>query len=1005
MTSMRTILDGSRLPFMAVLFLFGFSLSGYSADDVNLKVKQEIEYATALNAWGLPDYAKMVLDKIDDPAAGAIIKTLRIQGLVAKGDWDTVKSIIAKEPNKDSLDTWAMKLTLADGYYAWRMYPEAQSIYESLLKKYPDGPPPAINDFYRASAYRYAQMLLLMGNPKGAIRVYKGLAKAEMPTHERRQIITETAELMVKQAEVASPAEQKKLFAEIDKITEEILWVQDIWFGKAIVILAHTKKIHGDVDGAMKLIDEYKPNLLALDEDIKAREEKTGENMAKLSPMAQCRYLLAVMMQEKAEKLIAEDVNKNKAEIVNLLVGPKKQGGKKRGSGAYKHFMNVFVKYSSTTWAPEAGVRARQVREILVNPPFNAKIKETITDEMLEEVEAAQFKNAEMLFNQNQYKEAADAYLKVLNLFPESKSSISALGNLTKCYIEEDDELMAMTTLRYLAERFSNYKEYSNFAGDHVIRVAMSFSERNQKKLSDDVYDLFFDTFPHHPNRVSMLYRSADLKFQNEDYDGALVYYNQIKEQYKGVPLWFASMSRIIASYSKMGNSTNEIKALQDYIIGLEKRPRPGQELITVRYREALAYKHLGPKYTTTAFNRFTKIATILSGVDRTKYEDNPEQKEKNNDILQGTLYNKAACYMKMLPPKGKDEMYRQQQAITTLEKLVKDFPKSNFAASALSQIGTLWTVLDDPKKAGEALKRLQKEYPDSQEAKNASFMLGMNLLKMGRKQQAVVVFREMFASTGKYSAYQILTAGSELQQAGEIDLALSAYEQVLASSKKRALRESALISQGECLILQEDYKKGSESLETLMTDYPRSSYTTKASLLLSEAYSELAKEEVDSSKRIAIFNKAVEALNKSRSFEETPEGNARLDIELSRIYKRKADAEEQYGNKEKAASYLDESIAAYQKLVLFGNPDALGVVKHIETAYAECIPLLLETERWSDVVEDCESYIEMFPTGKNIRDVRSMRGKAKVKLAAKGNFSREASADSSEEAMEEGDQ
>ena len=76
MTSMRSILNGSRLPLMVALFLFNFSLSGYSAD-AN-KVKQEVEYAKTLNRWGLPDYAKVVLDKIDDPAAGPIIPTLRL---------------------------------------------------------------------------------------------------------------------------------------------------------------------------------------------------------------------------------------------------------------------------------------------------------------------------------------------------------------------------------------------------------------------------------------------------------------------------------------------------------------------------------------------------------------------------------------------------------------------------------------------------------------------------------------------------------------------------------------------------------------------------------------------------------------------------------------------------------------------------------------------------------------------------------------------------------------
>ena len=188
-----------------------------------------------------------------------------------------------------------------------------------------------------------------MGKRKDAIRVYEEMAKAKLPKHERRQIITETAELMVQQAESSKSAtEQKALFEKINKITTEILWVQDIWFGKAIVILAHIKKIQGDVPGAIALMDDYKDSLLALDEDLKAAEKETGENMTKLSPMAQCRYLLGVMMQDQANELIAS--GGSKSAIVDLLVGPKKAGSSRRSAGAYKHFMNVFVQYPSTAW-------------------------------------------------------------------------------------------------------------------------------------------------------------------------------------------------------------------------------------------------------------------------------------------------------------------------------------------------------------------------------------------------------------------------------------------------------------------------------------------------------------------------------------------------------------------------------------------------------------------------------------------------------------------------------
>ena len=49
------------------------------------------------------------------------------------------------------------------------MYTNAQTIYEGFFKKFPDGPPEDLNEFYIKSGYRYAQMLLLLGRDTAAL--------------------------------------------------------------------------------------------------------------------------------------------------------------------------------------------------------------------------------------------------------------------------------------------------------------------------------------------------------------------------------------------------------------------------------------------------------------------------------------------------------------------------------------------------------------------------------------------------------------------------------------------------------------------------------------------------------------------------------------------------------------------------------------------------------------------------------------------------------------------
>lgn len=949
---------------------------------IDPRIRMEIEYARALKRWGLPDYAMIVLDRIrgEDPKVAFWIKLIELESLIAIGKFDEATRIVANEPDQQSEEVWGMKLSLADGYFAWGRYSEAQGIYETLFKAYPDGPPKDLNDFYMNSAYKYSQMLLLMGREPAALEAYRNVLKAKLPQHVERQVLSEMAELMVKLVqETEDKAQREKYFEEIEELTTEILWQQDVWFGKAIVILAHKRVIQGDIKGAQDLIDDYKDQLRQIDDILKQQEEETGEPLSKLSPMAQCRYLLGVMLQEEAEKILAGDGDPEAA--ITMLAGEKTQEGKRKPNGALQHFLNVFLGYPETKWAPDAGVRARQVERILVDR-FGAQIKTNVDEEKMERVRRAQFQNARTLFNQQQFANAAESYVKVLNLFPEGEQSVSALGELSRCYIELQEELFADLVTRYLAERFSKRDDLSNKAGDQLMRAAEMYGERNMLDRRDTVYNLYFDRFPDHPLVPAMLFRFGEQKFGEEDYSGALKFYTRIVENYADAKVYDESLNKITYCHNKLGNAVDYIKALDAFITYLEKQDQPGHRLINAKFREADAYRELGDKYLAAAYNRYAGLVKLLTEGDPARYAEGADDEKRNAEILQAAIFFKAMCLAGLKEPESKVTAYKKA-AIGTLEDLLDRFPESQYAPAALSQIGTLQTVLGDAEQAGRTLRELKKQYPDSSEAKNVDFMLGMNLLKLDMRQQAVRVFKEMFAGSGQYSPAQILTAGQTLAEAGEYEIALDAFNKVLSTAGgDRALEEPALMGKGRVQIAIGRHAAGVETLEKLLEAYPKSGFTVDANLALSEAYSELGANEQDAQKRFELFNKAVKAMKEVRKFESTPGGLAESDVGIGRILTRKAKAEKQFGTAKRAAEYMNDAIATYQALILLGDPNDAGVRRQIEEAFKECIPLLLETERWKDVVENADQYLEMFPNGRYESDVRSWRNRAQVKLA-----------------------
>jgi len=117
-------------------------------------VEDELEYAHALMAASLPDYAKTVLSRLPRERPGDNAVPLIPSNRLAEAEAE-----IRKAPDTNSLAVWRKKLILADSYLAWGRSEKAGSIYREFLGFYSNSEVHVWQDLYIRTA-NMNQMLL-----------------------------------------------------------------------------------------------------------------------------------------------------------------------------------------------------------------------------------------------------------------------------------------------------------------------------------------------------------------------------------------------------------------------------------------------------------------------------------------------------------------------------------------------------------------------------------------------------------------------------------------------------------------------------------------------------------------------------------------------------------------------------------------------------------------------------------------------------------------------------
>lgn len=967
--------------------------------EVRDPVEEEKKFAEGLVRMGMPDYATMVLSRIKGAGTDAVVKSLEVQSLASMGKFKEALDIIAAQPDQSGQGTWTMRLVVADSYFAWGKYTNAQAIYEGYFDRFPTGPSKDLNQFYIESAYKYAKMLQMMGFDKKSLAAYDYVMRGKLEKEHQRQIKSEQAELMVKLAD-KYPAERDGYLADAKKIAGDLMWIQDIFFGKAVVILAHIKMIQGDMEGAQKMLEDpqIKATLKQIDDALKKTSEEIGEDLTRFGPMAESMYLLGAMMHDEAEKLRAAGGDKEK---IKTLLGGKEykavDGKTYRTDGAYQLFIKVFVNYPGTTWAPDAGLRSKKVEEILKRD-YGAKITTVIGPEQLSRVEKMQFASAKVLFNQQQWLGALEAYRNVLKLYPEGEAAVDAAADVATCYIELQEEIMADTVVRYMAERFGRNPLVSNKAGDELLRLAEGYGQRNDMKRREDIYQMFFTHFDRHPRTPNLLLRSGDVRYGEKDYKGAQKYYMMVAQNYTNSTVYFDSLSRLALVFDKLGMKAEAIKTLEDAITIVKARPTPGQPMVDLTYRLGYQYKLLGPKQLPAAVAKFDEVIKMAADLKGT-YGAKPEEKDLNKKLAEGAQYYKAQCRAMMTDEDKEKDKANKAEAAAAFAEFVAKYPKSDFAPSCLLQLGTLYTILEKPEDAQKSFDRIKKDYPNSQEVNMISYMTAVNLLKMGQREKAIAAFKEMFEGAGaaaKYSDGQILNAGHELFAADEFDLALQAFSRVVDNApKERQVMEMALFGKAKTQIEVKKYQDGAKTLDQFFKSFTNSYYNMQALYYKSQALGGMLTTENDETKRVTYFNDAIQTLQRIRRLERTAGGRMKVDLAIAKLYEDKGDGEVKASagavRPDKKKEYMDkgkkykgDALAMYQARIMLITPEEMKdpeVKDLMEEVYFKSMTLLADEQNWDKTYENAIRYIELYPNGKYAQKAREFRTTAGAKV------------------------
>lgn len=900
------------------------------AGPVRANVDDDFAFASGLVNFepSFPILAQKVVDAIlmKDPTQQDRSKIIRAEILIKRRQFAEAEALVA-EMGMSNPASQAISLALGRNYYSIGEFEKARALYDSFFKMY-EGRKPTDKDVvlrYRDAAYQYAQMQETSEDYEGAAASYQRVQEVTDSNELRRSMMLARAQALVRAAEKKSGDEKNKLLEEAAKICEEIQWGGlDLQFVDSIVIMANIELARGQPEAARDVLMSHMDIIRPIDDTMR----ELGMSLRE-SPMAGARSLLGRLLREEADRLAGQ---KKTDEAIAAY------------SKALIEYYNVFVKYGESTWGPTAGLMAKEIKDILEND-YGKVVKIDLPD--TKEAVGAEFRMADTLFLQKKYDEAAAEYLRVLAMFPESGDlSIGAIGNLMQCYMHLGNKLYTRMVAHYLGERFAGGQ--SDLPARALVSVAQLYNKAGDREMAKNLFDLYLDYCPDDPRAGQILFYLAVTAEQDGRKEEANAYLARIITDYQQDQNYPKALSKLAWKAYLEKDYAGSIGGMKIFIE--ESKGQPSPNLAQAMFALADSYRQTGDL--PNAIRQFNALVNALAPADNS-YARTTEDRQTVMKLLEQARFY-LAFSLSRLPSDA-----ARRAAIGKLDEFIELHPNSEHAAKVLNLKGSLQMALKDPA-ANETFERLAREYPDTDEGRNAQYARINGALELDQYDQAREAMAAMMASAGSYSVDEFARVGQAMLEHELWKEAAHAFGQVVGKTDQRALLERALYGIGAARYETGDYSGAVESLNDLMTRWPKSGLFYPAKFKLASANLKLNDL---SGAKIAIND----ILKHAREAEVVN------------------DATLLYAEVLKSENDLVGALSAYKRLEYFSsqNMKTERERRQIEEAILGGLAVAESMGRHAEVLESADRFLEVFPTNPKVNEIRQKRTTATLQLAA----------------------